>query len=369
MAVGDKVFLKPNIKTIIGTAQQVTDGEAELKLVGNGLQDITDTVKTLPNYDDVLIIGIDAFTENVDFSAYTGLNILVEPGVTIGNSTYSLTLGDFTRGNIYVSDNTNIVYGSNCNVVVNNLSVINAESLVTQSVVSKGVNLNTTGINKNAIINGNFDVWQRATTATGNGYNSDDRWKNTHVGSTKTHSQQAFTLGQTDVPNNPKYFSRTIVTSVVGVSNFMSKQQKIEGVETFAGETVALSFYAKADANKNMALSFYQFFGSGGSGSVTVYDIGVNKFALTTIWQKFTFQIAIPSVFGKTLGEDINDYLNLEFFFDAGSDFDTRTDSLGQQSGTFDIAQVQLEKGSIVTDFERRTYGQELLLCQRYLEA
>ena len=53
-------------------------------------------------------------------------------------------------------------------------------------------------------------------------------------------------------------------------------------------------------------------------------------------------------------------------FFDAGSNYNSRTDSLGQQSGTFDIAQVQLEEGSVATPFEVRPIGTELALCQRY---
>lgn len=37
-----------------------------------------------------------------------------------------------------------------------------------------------------------------------------------------------------------------------------------------------------------------------------------------------------------------------------------------QTSGTFKIGDVQLEAGSTATDFERRPYGTELALCQRY---
>jgi hypothetical protein len=56
----------------------------------------------------------------------------------------------------------------------------------------------------------------------------------------------------------------------------------------------------------------------------------------------------------------------LNIWFDAGSDYNSRTDSLGQQSGTFDIAQVQVEPGAVATAFERRPIGMELALCQRY---
>jgi hypothetical protein len=56
-------------------------------------------------------------------------------------------------------------------------------------------------------------------------------------------------------------------------------------------------------------------------------------------------------------------------WFDAGSDFNARTDSLGQQSGTFDIAQVQIEPGPVATPFEQRPIGTELALCQRYFQS
>jgi hypothetical protein len=189
---------------------------------------------------------------------------------------------------------------------------------------------------------------------------------NQSVGSTKVHNRQTFTLGQTDVPDNPTYYSRTDVTSSAGASNYVLKTHNIEGVETFAGETCILSFYAKADSSKNIATSFLQYFGSGGSPSADVNAIGPATHALTTSWQKFTSTVTIPSVSGKTLGTSNNDSIKLLIYFDAGSDHDLLTNSLGQQSGIFDIAHVQLEKGSTATDFETRHIGQELALCQRY---
>ena len=76
----------------------------------------------------------------------------------------------------------------------------------------------------------------------------------------------------------------------------------------------------------------------------------------------------MPSISGKTLGTDGDDRFVFSIFFDAGSNFDARTDTLGQQSGTFDIAQVQIEAGPVATPFERRPIGTELALCQRYYE-
>ena len=219
--------------------------------------------------------------------------------------------------------------------------------------------------NRNAVINGNFDVWQRGISQTSSAYGSDDRWANYNFGSTKVASQQGFTLGQTDVVGNPKYYSRTVVTSVAGAGNYVLKRQSVEGVTTFSGETVTFTFWAKADANKNIAVEFYQNFGSGGSPSGLVF-LPSQTVSLTTIWAKHSLTFDVPSVAGKTLGTDGNDSLSFHFWFEAGSDYNSRTNSLGTQSGTFDIAQVQLEVGDTVTPFEHRSYGDELQRCQRY---
>lgn len=220
---------------------------------------------------------------------------------------------------------------------------------------------------KNKIINGNFDFWQRGTSlgsGTGSRYLA-DRWGHGSTNSTYTVSQQSFTLGQTSVPNEPSFFHRTVVTSVAGAGNRVLLSTPIESVRTLASKTATLSFWAKADSNKNIAVEFTQSFGTGGSPDIfNTFD--VKTFSLTTSWQKFTVTVSIPSIVGKTLGTNLNDYLGVLFWFDAGSNFNSRTNSLGQQSGTFDIAQVQLEEGNVATPFEVRPQGLELSLCQRY---
>ena len=220
---------------------------------------------------------------------------------------------------------------------------------------------------KNYIINGNFDIWQRGTNQTITGYGSDDRWDNGSAGSTKTHTMM--TCGDTERPFfNASCYSRTITTSVVGSSNRVLKTQAIEDVTRLAGKTVTISFWARSDSNRNMSLELLQYFGTGGSPSATVAGIGINKLSLTTTWSKKIVTITLPSIVGKVLGTDgINTTKTyLQFWFDAGRGWDGRTNTLGQQSGTFDIAQVQLEEGSFATPFEMRSYTIESLLCYRY---
>lgn len=220
---------------------------------------------------------------------------------------------------------------------------------------------------KNYIINGNFDIWQRGLSQTYTGYGSDDRWFNANAGSTKTHSQIACTDTERVLFNASK-FSRTVVSSVVGAGNFVVKQHLHEDVGILANKTVTLSFWARADGNKNISVELSQFFGAFGTPSAQVICIGAQRVALTTSWQKKTITVTLPSIVGKTFGTDTRHYTELTFWFDAGSAWNLRSATLGQQSGTFDIAQVQLEEGSVATPFENRPIGLELSLCQRYYE-
>ena len=221
---------------------------------------------------------------------------------------------------------------------------------------------------RNLFNNGDFSLWERAITQTTSGYGSDDRWKNENTGSTKVASQQTFTVGQSVVTDNPTFFSRTVVTTSAGAANFVSKSQRIEGVQKTSGEAVTLQFWAKADATKNVALEFIQHFGTGGSPSSDVTGTGITTIALTTSWVKHTLTVTIPSITGKALGTDLNDFLEFRIWMDAGTDFNARTSSLGQQSGTFEFANMQIELGSSATDFEYVQPADQLARCYRFFQ-
>jgi hypothetical protein len=228
---------------------------------------------------------------------------------------------------------------------------------------------NFTGAYRNKIINGDFDFWQRGTTQSVFGYGSADRWLSGPLGSTNVMSRQAFTAGQTDVPGEPTFFCRNVVTSVASASNLVRTEQRIEDVRTLAGKTATLTFYAKADAPRPMSTSLVQSFGTAGSASIAT--IGVNKVTLQTTWQKFSYSFVVPSIAGKTLATDGTHYLGVRFWFDAGSSQDALTNFLGQQSGTFDIAHVSLVEGDATGEtepFEQRHNAQELALCLRYYQ-
>ena len=107
---------------------------------------------------------------------------------------------------------------------------------------------------RNKIINGDFDIWQRATSQTTNGYGSVDRWLIVASQSNST-SRQDFTVGQTDVLGNPTHYLRAVLDSDNSTSGGMAVvYQNIEDVRTFSGETVTVTFWAKADSAKDIAV-------------------------------------------------------------------------------------------------------------------
>lgn len=214
------------------------------------------------------------------------------------------------------------------------------------------------------LINGNFSIWQRGASTTANGYKSVDRWAHYSAGTSHAISRAAFAAGQASVPDNPRYFYRAVVNSVVGAANYSYFSQSIEDVGLLSGKTVTVSFWAQADTAKNVAIDFYQSFGTGGSASLQA--IGATKFALSTSWQQFKFTVAIPGVSGKTLGTDHATVLRI--WLDSGANYGSQSSGLGQQSGRFDFAQFKVEEGEIATQWYPRFLTEELTLCLRYFE-
>ena len=215
---------------------------------------------------------------------------------------------------------------------------------------------------KNLVMNGQFDIWQRATDSgsnTNDGYLTADRWFHASSGATKQVTRQSFSTGQTDVPDNPKYYLRYAVTTG---NNNVALRQRIEGVENVQGE-MTLSFWVKGSnpGGGVFNLTFRQNFGSGGSAS-NVVDQGITNYSVTNYWTKKIFTFTPFSISGKTIGTtEGTSYYEIELFRQPAGDTTTT-------AFTVDFANVQLERGGNATEFDERSFGEELALCQRYYE-
>jgi len=225
---------------------------------------------------------------------------------------------------------------------------------------------------KNKIINGDFNINQRGfTSTTTSAVYTFDRWRTVYGGGTTTYSSQSFTLGSAPVAGyEARNFVRIVTASQSTTTDYAQYIQNIEDVRTFAGQTVTLSFWAKASTGTpSIAAEAAQNFGTGGSPSSQV-NTTFGKTAITSSWARYSLTLAIPSISGKTLGTNNDSFLGIAFWTSAGSAYDARTSSLGIQNVTIDIWGVQVEAGSVATPFTTATgtLAGELAACQRYYE-
>jgi hypothetical protein len=214
---------------------------------------------------------------------------------------------------------------------------------------------------KNKIINGDFGVWQRGTSfSMSSTLYTADRWVDVAATAfpTGTVSRQTFTPGTAPAAGyESSFFARLNITATNGCTN-LDYNQKIEDVRTFAGQTVTVSFWAKADAASTMGVYFEQNFGSGGSASVFS---SLNTISLTTAWVRYSTTFTLGSLTGKTIGTSNFLMLGLRMPTSAGV----------VRVGTYDYWGVQVEAGSTATAFQTATgtIQGELAACQRYLPA
>lgn len=234
---------------------------------------------------------------------------------------------------------------------------------------------------KNRIINGAMVIFQRGVAATTNQSYSVDRWKlNKSNDATESVSQN------TDAPTGFSYSLRNTISTgdaTLGTTQFSGLEQLIEGYNiadlgwgTANAKTVTLSFWVRS--------------------SVTgTYTGNVRNQAVTRI-NPFNFTISVANTWeyktititGETSGtwEATNGTgIILSLYTALGSSYTGGTagtwgtdpaygcgspvNGIASNGNIFAITGVQLEVGTTATPFERRLYGTELMLCQRYFQA
>jgi hypothetical protein len=217
---------------------------------------------------------------------------------------------------------------------------------------------------KNKIINGDFRINQRSFTSVTTDAYGFDRWTLNQNGNV-TYTPQTFTAGTAPVTGYEAVnFARIATTSQNATTAIAILSQKIEDVRTLAAQTATLSFWAKAGSGTpKIALEVAQVFGSGGSSTVLTY---AGQVTLSTSWARYSITVSVPSISGKTIGTANS--LIINFWTSAGTNYNSRTGSLGAQDATIDLWGVQVEAGSVATAFQTATgtLAGELAACQRY---
>jgi len=279
---------------------------------------------------------------------------------------------------------TNITHGSNTGT--SNL-VLGSDGSVTFA----GGSATGTEKGRNLMINGAFNVAQRGTSSTSGGYQTVDRWQlnDNNTNTTITQSQHALTSG--DTGPWAKGFRNSYSTALSSAGNsldassycqlkYMVEAQDIacSGWDyTSASSYITFSFWFKCSTNQTFHARWESYDGTAQNYPFSFTATGNNT------WTKITK--AIPGNSNITVNNDNGAGLGLSISLFSGTD---RTgtvtlDQWGAFSGsarhpddantwitagasTFEITGVQLELGAAASEFEHRTYAEELQRCSRY---
>ena len=237
---------------------------------------------------------------------------------------------------------------------------------------------------KNVIINGNQNIDQRnngSATAdfSGSGVFVTDRWEG--------YNANGGTISGQRVEDAPPGFKRSIKLTV-GTANSRGSTAYGGLYYTVEGFDAARFAWGTSGA-KYAALSFWTKSSVPGLYTVGVRDNAFNSYYIATYyinstntWEYKT--VTIPPATGGAFSAGNGLAFSLFFALDAGSNaHGTAVNSWVYSGGnkyatsgmaklfatsgnTWYITGVQMEVGKNATEFEHRSYGEELALCQRY---
>ena len=202
---------------------------------------------------------------------------------------------------------------------------------------------------KNLIINGDMRIAQRGTFGTKNGssyggYLSVDRWAVYYHEST---------IEQTDVTINgqPK---KACKTTAAGTNGRTYVYQKIENASRLIGDGTpfSISFWARASKYIKRTIH-WRYYDHGTENNASNQDI--TKIEVGTEWKHYKIENV------SLIDPNHNTTRDGGLWLFNSSPYNTSGDGLW-----FEFTEVQVELGSNATEFEHRSYGEELALCQRY---
>ncbi len=211
--------------------------------------------------------------------------------------------------------------------------------------------VNRLGGRKNLLINGGFDVWQRGVNGFGHGVYSADRWNeqsNTNDGLAVSRSNVP-SSGEAGLPKTlTKMFKAALTAGSTGALNDLL--QRIENPKFLMGATVTLSYYIKASVPCTISNRRVHWLNVTNPPAISLLP----QLSVTTGWQRVTNTFTLNT--------------NSSAAFTDSSSLDVVIGLPIHTTTNVYITGVQLELGDQATDFEHRSYGEELALCQRYYQ-
>ena len=247
--------------------------------------------------------------------------------------------------------------------------------------------------NRNLVVNGAFLIAQRSETpVSDDSFRTVDRFELNYGGTDNhpTQAKHALTSSDTGPYEKGFRFSYHVTngdqSSGAGSGDYMYIRTKIEAQDiansgwnyTSASSKITFSFWVKSSVSQN-------FYARLETNDGTAQNFPFETGSLTADqWTKITK--TIPGNSNLQFNNDNGTGFELHWQMYRGTDFTdnsvsndtwaayasgTRTKDATStwyttNDATFEITGVQLEVGSVATDFEHRSYSQELALAQRY---
>ena len=238
---------------------------------------------------------------------------------------------------------------------------------------------------RNRILNGDCRIDQRNVGASisfpgGDGNYCLDRWR--------LQRQGAGTMTVQQVSSAPTGFTNALKFTVTGTStpsatDFYTFGQIIEGFNcsdlmwgTASAQSVTLSFWINSSVTGTYSASVYTMGGTSDAYPATFAVSAANTWEFKTI--------TIPGATTGTWPTNNSGSIYFRIDLGSGSNYSTATANAWNTSGLFrtnssvnfisnasatlTVTGVQLEAGTVASPFERRDYGRELMMCQRYYE-
>jgi len=204
---------------------------------------------------------------------------------------------------------------------------------------------------KNIIINGGFEISQRGTYTSAASYNDGtyhiDRWETLRDGVTATFQHLVPVAGESS------YGVKLTATSATNGTIRLRQRLEVPNIYIWGARTFTLSARVKSNSS-NARLLMY---GGSGGGYVTMTsdsnDSHTGGGAIETLTATFTTTGSVSSEFAAFVGID-----NVRSVGDPAI----------SSGDYFEVYDFQMEEGTQASDFENRSHGEELSLCQRYYQ-
>ena len=247
--------------------------------------------------------------------------------------------------------------------------------------------------NRNKIYNGKMDIDQRNSGSALTLSNNLTIYTVDRFSVQPVNMDEATDITAQQVEDAPDGFFHSLkvttntAESAIANDEFVSVYQKMEGQDfqdlgynTSGVKDITMSFYVKSSITGTFGFTVYR--DEPGTDRIVNKTYTINS---ANTWERKIITIAGDT--GRGIGGGTSARWWNTWHLAAGSDYDSATSSTWEnytttnwagghaQDGvittagaTWQITGVQLETGSVATDFEHRSFGQELTLCQRYYQ-